>query len=70
MEDLTLRLESRLEAAFPQVSHSRLGRRFATTTATWKTLRVYHSYHSLDDAGSCRIIHHEGKPCIHHERRP
>lgn len=62
MEDLTLRLESRLEAAFPQVSHSRLGRRFATTTATWKTLRVYHSYHSLDDDGSWRIIHHEGKP--------
>jgi len=48
MEDLALRLESRPPAAFPQVSHSRLGRRFAAPTGTWKTLRVFHSYPSLD----------------------
>jgi hypothetical protein len=42
-------VESRPPAPFPQVSHSRLGRRLATPTATWKTLRVYHSSHSLDD---------------------
>ena len=49
MEDLSLRLESRPPAAFPQDSNSRLGRRFATPTVTWKTLRVSHSYHSFDD---------------------
>jgi hypothetical protein len=36
----------------------RLGRRCATPTATWKTLRVYHSSHSLDDE-RCTTIHDE-----------
>jgi hypothetical protein len=46
MEDLPLRLESRSfeRTAFPQVSHNRLGLRFAPPTATWKTSNVFHSY--------------------------
>ncbi len=42
----------RLPSGLPQ----RLGRRFATTTATWKTPGVFHSYLSPDDYERCTKI--------------